>query len=196
MEIQAEHVEWAVVSRLRDMLHDSATATYDVTQTYAFFSTIIQWTVQRMRTKGQGPADIAARRFHERMEMEKFAPFAPAAQINHSVDDLPPAGPIDRVSVADFMIAVRNGSAHGDGRSVKPLHRRTADGRVSLVGFSIPWEEHSIILSGPMMITLGTWLADEFILAMRPDSERSAASDERVLKNLRRDIRNLKEARH
>lgn len=197
MEIGSEHVEWAVVSRLRDMLQGSAQAPYDVTQAYAFFSAIIQWTVQRMRTKGSGPADDAARRFYARMKNENFARFLPAGELGHSVADLPAEGPVEGISVADFMIAVRNGSAHGDGRSVKPLHRKSADGKVTtLVGFSIPWDDHSIMLARPMMVSFGTWLADQFILAMRPDTERTASSDEQALEFVRRNIRKIKEARN
>ncbi|WP_431270282.1 hypothetical protein [Dankookia sp. P2] len=68
MEIGEDEVEWAVVSRLRDMLRASPTARYEVTQAYALFSAIILWTAQRMRTKEDGRAEDAAKRFHQRMK--------------------------------------------------------------------------------------------------------------------------------
>jgi hypothetical protein len=195
MEIRDEHVEWAVISRLRDMLRDSAKAEFDITQAYAFFSAIILWTAQRMRTKGHGPGDEAARRFYERMQKEDFGPFQTRRQPHHSVADLPAQEPVAGAKVAEVVIAIRNGLAHGDGRTVKPLHRKSSAGKMTLVGFHIPWDAHAIILTGPMMVGFGTWLADEFILALRADEDRSPQRDQQTLSFINDEVKHVREAR-
>jgi hypothetical protein len=42
-------VEWAVVDRLRQMLEEAPHERFNVTQTYALFTTIVCWVVQRIR---------------------------------------------------------------------------------------------------------------------------------------------------
>ena len=197
MEIRDEHVDWAVISRLRDMLRDSTNAEFDITQAYAFFSTIILWTTQRMRTQSDdGPGDEAARRFHERMQKQDFGQFQMRREPHHSIDGLPAPEPIAGAKVSEIMIAIRTGLAHGDGRTVKPLHRKSPTGKVTLVGFHIPWGVHAtIILTGPMMVRFGTWLADEFILALRGDEDRSPQRDQRTLSFINEEVKNVREKR-
>ena len=53
MMITDEDMEWATVDRMRGMLvkvHDD----YKVTHTYALFTTILCWVIQRIRTSGAG----------------------------------------------------------------------------------------------------------------------------------------------
>jgi len=47
MEISDRHVEWAVVNRLKAMLETSPKTEFNVTQSFAIFSTVVLWTKQR-----------------------------------------------------------------------------------------------------------------------------------------------------
>ena len=50
-QITNDHVEWAVVGRLRLMLEEPPHKTFSVTETYALFTTVLCWVLQRIRTK-------------------------------------------------------------------------------------------------------------------------------------------------
>ncbi|WP_431270281.1 hypothetical protein [Dankookia sp. P2] len=98
-------------------------------------------------------------------------------------------------TVEEVMVVIRNGTAHGDSRNVKPLHQRTDRGRVALVGFSVRSKPYTVILTAPMMVTFGTWLADQFLLAVEPDDERSAERDGLTMDLVNRTVRHIREAR-
>lgn len=106
MEITEHQVQWAVVVRLRDMLAASHRAEHDVTMAFALFSSIICWIAQRMRTKGKGPNDVAARRFHDRMRTRSFGQFSRGESASQTV--------------AEAIILICNAVAHADGSSVRP----------------------------------------------------------------------------
>jgi hypothetical protein len=56
-EITKDHVEWAVVDRLRRMLvEEPPHPKFNVTQTYALFTTILCWMMERIRIR---PHEIA-----------------------------------------------------------------------------------------------------------------------------------------
>ena len=48
-QITADHLEWAVVDRLRLMLDGPTHEKFNVTQTYAYFTAIICWVMQHVR---------------------------------------------------------------------------------------------------------------------------------------------------
>ncbi len=161
MQITKDQVEWAVILRLRDMLRASPQAEHDVTQAFALFSSIVCWIAQRMRTKGSGPNDLAARRFYERMKTEGFG------QFGHGE-------PRNTQSVADAIVLIRNAVAHADGSSVEPLCRTPAGSQPKLVGYAVQSAKDNKIvatlaLTPDMMIRFGMWIADEFIADMTRD---------------------------
>jgi hypothetical protein len=47
--ITNDHAEWAIVDRLRRMLEEPPRADFNVTKTYALFTTILCWVMQRIR---------------------------------------------------------------------------------------------------------------------------------------------------
>src|SRR5690349_2964456 len=48
------HVEWAVVDRLKAMLDDPPKTKFNVTQSFALFSSILLWTKNRAWVGGEG----------------------------------------------------------------------------------------------------------------------------------------------
>lgn len=159
MQITEDQVEWAVILRLRDMLRSSEQAEHDVTLAFALFSSIICWIAQRMRTKGSGKNDFAARQFHERMKAQRFGQFGPGE-------------PGDEQSVASAIILIRNGLAHADGSSVQPVCRTVAGRPPRLIGYAVRTSTATLALTPDMMIRFGRWLADEFIADMTRDAQQ------------------------
>lgn len=54
VEIRTEHVEWAVVDRLGQMLDEvPPPSEFNVTHSFALFSSILCWTLQHLRI-GEG----------------------------------------------------------------------------------------------------------------------------------------------
>jgi hypothetical protein len=49
-EITKVHVEWAVVGRLRLLLEETPHKKFNVTQSYALFTSILCWVLQHIRT--------------------------------------------------------------------------------------------------------------------------------------------------
>lgn len=183
MEITEEQVEWAVIARLRDTLRDTPRHRHEVTLAFAAFSTLICWVVQRMRCQGHTHQDQVARRFHKRMQRTRFTGFG--------ADPLLIEGAPATTTVAEALVAIRNGVAHGDGRSVRPLNRSAAAPRPPiLTGFVIPWGEASLMLTHSMMVSFGTWVADEFIQDMT-----GLANPEEAARAANRANRDIKEAR-
>ena len=48
-EIRREHVEWAIVERLRRMLEAPRHPDFNVTETFALFSSVLCWVLQHVR---------------------------------------------------------------------------------------------------------------------------------------------------
>ena len=48
-EIRREHVEWAVVDRLRHMLEAPGHRDFSVTETFAMYSSVLCWVLQHVR---------------------------------------------------------------------------------------------------------------------------------------------------
>lgn len=139
--IHEEHVEWAVVNRLKAMLDQPPETDFNVTLGFSLFSTVLLWTKNRMWVQNPVlPADdhAAAARFQ-----------LGQARIIDPPWNLSQAGPVDHgagvvnddfvgMSAADFFVWLRNALAHGDGRSIKPLHwHSAATGKEWLGGFRI-----------------------------------------------------------
>ena len=135
--ISEHHVEWAVVNRLKRMLDDPPRTTFNVTQTFALFSTVVLWTKQRMWVE-DGPnsaADHAARQARGSLGKSCIldAPWLlstskPDVAAVHggpstAVGDTSINTGFANVSAADFVYLVRNSLAHGDGRKLRPLHK-------------------------------------------------------------------------
>lgn len=169
MQIADDQVEWAVILRLRNMLVESRRAEYDVTLAFALFSSIILWIAQRMRTKDLDQNGHAARRFHQRMNRQRFG------QIAHRDTD-------GEQSVASMIVLFRNAVAHADGCSVRPLCRSSSGGQPQLIGYAVRSTKDNragaiFSLTPDVMIRFGAWIADEFIADMTRDAQQTPHPD-------------------
>ncbi len=179
-----EHAEWAVVNRLKAMLDDPPQTKFNVTQTFAIFSSILLWTKNRMWVAEIAPglADKAAR--NARGNLKKTKIFDPP----WSLSKAPPrfkspdankafkfaGGPINADFAAmtseDFFKWLRDALAHGDGRTIKALHKPSqVRNQTWLAGFEIAFEERKgskktlvLTLFHDDMKRIGAALADEF----------------------------------
>ena len=178
MMITDEHMEWATVHRMRDMLvnvHDD----YKVTHTYALFTTILCWVMQRIRTNGAGRIDRRAQSVLETLKNELISDqpwgiWTIGANDQQMAQDIPRHGPFlefDEFTAARFLTALRNATAHGDARNIRPVNR----GNI-LVGHEFHCSEKNaqrvetwhgkIVLERRDMRRIGIALADRYCEAL------------------------------
>jgi hypothetical protein len=112
------HVEWSVVSRLREVLDRPPDAEHDVTLTYALFTSTLYWTCERLRE-----TTVAGR--HQDLWSELGREIA--VQSPWNIDQLEPKAIAARspdlgtLPARCLLVGLRNGIAHGDHRTVLPL---------------------------------------------------------------------------
>ncbi len=180
MMITDEHVELATVERMRDMLenvHDD----YEVTHAYALFTTILCWVMQRIRTDGKSQTDLRARSVLDTLEKEPISdqPWqicTKGADDQQRVQGFPRCDlfpKFDGLTAATFLTALRNATAHGDARNIRPVNegdilvgyefrcsgcRESKRGRATWCG--------KIVLKRRDMQRIGIALADRFCKAI------------------------------
>jgi hypothetical protein len=185
--IADEHVEWAVVNRLKAMLEEPPKTTFNVTQSFALFSTVLLWTKQRAWAEDNrrltrddwNPSDWAAHSVREQLRNEHIiaAPWqlsrrpptfmlidgAEAPVINAAFDEM--------TAEAAFKW-LRDALAHGDGRTIAPIHKPSSRGnREFLAGFRFEERRNGAqrlccSLYDVDMRRMGTELADRFCRAL------------------------------
>lgn len=187
-QITTDHVEWAVVGRLRLMLEEPPHVAYNVTQAYSLFTTILCWVVQHIRIpahKIKSPNDRIA---HKLFESLSGVAIADDPWRVHAAPRIETIGPY-RVAVPApvnfemhtahrFLINLRDATSHGDARNVSPFHVDVASERL-LAGFGFictefnprnrrekTWEGQIILLEGDMR-RIGIALAKSYCDALR-----------------------------
>jgi hypothetical protein len=198
MEINDRHVEWAVVNRLKVMLETPPQSEFEVTQTFALFTTIVLWTKQRLWVGGRGEQaqpwfnerDHAARKLRDELGDAKIidgpwslAQEAPRpASAPESVN-----GDFSAMNARDFIEWLRNALAHSDGREaggskgggrIAPLNHSSRKGGKSLDGFKISFaakQGSETLLTASLyradMVRIGSLLADAFCKALSDGEE-------------------------
>ncbi len=173
--ISDEQVEWAIVHRLKAMLDDPPKTEFNVTQAFAHFTAILLWTTRRIRVAhAVGPADHAAQRAFQNLQRQMI--FDPPWSLSRQPPNLDNADVLgDRgevnadfavTTVCDFSVWLRNALAHGDGRSIRPIHKQSrSTGREYLVGFVLAENRgpgRTLHLYHQDMIRIGRELANNF----------------------------------
>jgi hypothetical protein len=129
MEITDEHLEWATVDRLREMLA-AVNEDYKVTNTYALFTAILCWVAQRIRAQGNGPIDVRARALYDEIARERAVdpPWGLTAEGEHpqlldfNFTERSEVQNVAEIRMTDLLIALRNAVAHGDARKILPIN--------------------------------------------------------------------------
>ena len=131
-EITDDHVEWAVVDRLRIILEEGPHGKFNVTQTYALFSSILCWIIQRIRIPTHEIRDaktIAGKNDRSAHALWKSLNVIPASEEPWSL----PVLPVQRIvsaegrrisipspknfegrSIGQSLVNIRDAIAHGD----------------------------------------------------------------------------------
>jgi hypothetical protein len=192
--IAAEHVEWAVINRLKTMLNDPPETPFNVTLGFSLFSTVLLWTKNRMWVKDLAvPADnhaAAARaKLGETRIVDPPWSLSRKAPSNHGGVEV--NADFDAMSAEAFFKWLRDALAHGDGRTIKPIHWRSPKtGKEWLGGFRV---EFNAAKGDPNLLRLdlfkrdiqflGRQLADLFCqhLAQGDDYHFSDAATARLL---------------
>jgi hypothetical protein len=195
--IADQHVEWAVVNRLKAMLDAPPKTEFNVTQSFALFSAILLWTKNRAWVGGKlddrpawfSQADHAARDAREALRTKRIldAPWS-LSRVSpqfRQIEERNPFGSAGEPVNTDFegMTAelfiewLRNALAHGDGRTIRPIHKPSQrSAKTVLTGFEVtfPAEKGSKVtltlsLYYSDMTRIGAILADAFCKALSGD---------------------------
>jgi hypothetical protein len=189
-EITKDHVEWAVVDRLRLMLEETPHEQFNVTQTYALFSSILCWVVQRIRIPTHEIVSRNDRIAHQLSKTLSQVPVRDDPWRIHVVST-PRIEPIGsrRILIPApenfetthtafrFLKNLRDATAHGDARNVLPFSEEHF-----LFGFTFSCAEFNkdrektwdgkITLIENDMRQLGIELARTYCNAIRPKEPR------------------------
>lgn len=165
-EIVDKVAEFETVRRLAEML-GTAKEDYKTTESYALFTAILCWVMQRVRTPEHHDnlGDGHARSVGERLK-------------EHRISEEPwQIGQFENMSAFDFFKHLRDSVAHGDRRRISPLNENSI-----LVGHSFELRSHNgarlvgtVDLRRKDMRRLGIQLAELFCEAM------SAVDEDKVL---------------
>ena len=131
MIICDKHIEYASIKRMRDIMV-SIPDQDEVTHTYAMFTTILCWTVQRLRS-GPNCKDAMGKKAHElwkTLERESIedSPWCirtSAFVMDDKVRDISHTKSFPEFKgfkVSKFLTVLRNSVAHGDGRNIRPIN--------------------------------------------------------------------------
>jgi hypothetical protein len=150
--ITDDHVEWAVVGRLGLMLEEPPHKTFNVTYTYAIFSSILCWVMQRIRidannvenTNDRLAAGVLKGLFSQRIADDPWSIQGPEriAYIGLHSFHVPAPFNFGEHTVGRLLINLRDATAHGDARNVEPFHvgKHNSNERV-LAGFTFHCSE-------------------------------------------------------
>lgn len=153
--IPQEHVEWAVVNRMKRML-ETPREDFSVTETFALFSSTVLWVKNRAWTPDHaaGQGDIDARSVRQQLAASPI--LGEPWNLSRSIPNWLGGGggggsdrtvrllarPVNddfkEMSAENFFRWLRDALAHGDGRTVTPLNRPAPNqGTQWLAGFEI-----------------------------------------------------------
>jgi len=189
-EITKEHVEWAVVDRLRQML-ERPSEEFKATETYALFTSTLCWVMQHIRIP---PGDAHHAKDRSVRELLAKLETTPASAPPWNIQTLhtghirreglrgvaiPPARNFAEHNVARFLKNLRDATAHGDARNVSPFNSQGL-----LLGFTfscserergrgITWEGEITLLRSDMR-RVGIELCRLYCDAVREGSTRWA----------------------
>ena len=199
-EITKDHAEWALVDRLRLLLEEPPHQSFNVTQSYALFTTILCWVMQRIRIKPHEIASkddqIAHKLFQELMGASintdpwriHVAPTERIEPAGATSVRVPAPQSFEAHTAERFLVNLRHATAHGNARSVEAFNMGGL-----LVGFTFScaeferkkktWEGKITLLEADMR-RIGIQLARLYCDAIRhshlrdPHFGRDAASIE------------------
>lgn len=156
--ISDAQVEWAIVNRLKAMLDDPPQTTFNVTQTFALFSSVLLWTKNRawvagnngQRGEWQDQADHLAHDVREAMRETlitddpwRLSLVVPQNALtdraeDHGIRDRQMNADFEGMTAEKFFKWLRDALAHGDGRTIKPIHKWSVrTGSALLAGFTV-----------------------------------------------------------
>jgi hypothetical protein len=191
--ISEAQVEWAVVNRLKAMLDDPPETKFNVTQTFSLFTTILLWTKNRAWVAGNRPGPIVHADVADQQAQAVRDAFR-TVRITADPWRLPLVQPklqlVDEADIAwgegraingdfvdmtaeDFLKWLRDALAHGDGRTIHPIHKRSERTGVEyLAGFKVEFNKLKLHLFNDDMQRIGREIADIFCHSLSGGDQR------------------------
>jgi hypothetical protein len=143
VEITKVHAEWAVVGRLRLLLEETPHEKFNVTQSYALFTSILCWVLQHIRipdVDAVSQGDQYAHKLYKTLSQVRLKddpwrihvyPTSRIASIGSRSIEVSATENFEAHTAFRFLKNLRDATAHGDARNVTPFN---ADN--FLVGFT------------------------------------------------------------
>jgi hypothetical protein len=164
--IAREIEEWAVVDRLRTLLETSTQGDLDVTHPFALFSAVCMWVRWRLGSYTsyaewpEGLDDLRKLATDVRWGLPGDSGGGTAQRIKLFSDGPKTPVTLPNCTAWEFVVWVRNAIAHGDHRSIRPVHNATR----TLIGFHLEYGAWAK-LEGRFMQSFGMNLATVFCTA-------------------------------
>ena len=201
MEIRDEHVDYAVVDRLRTMLVAPPATDFEVSLSYAFFCTILCWVLQHVRVDKdpkaiQNLSDDLAVEVAGALKKERASdlPWRCKLEITGAPNgeqgnELSTDDARFELSAFGLLKMLRDAMAHGDARKVTPIHDQAPHGSRILQGFELKleWKRGEDFGTAQLfcegIIRLGSRLAQQYC-----DALRTAAKDSHLAEDAERGV--------
>lgn len=183
--IHEEHVEWAVINRLKAMIDEPPETPFNVTLGFSLFSTALLWSKNRMwlrEADAESDADHSA--LAARTALGEARIVDPPWSLSRTFPQHHGEGEVNgdfvEMPAWEFFKWLRDALAHGDGRFIRPLHWRSPDsGKEWLGGFRISFpvtrepgaRRLCVHLFKSDLQRLGSQLADLFCLHLAKDGD-------------------------
>jgi hypothetical protein len=143
--IEPADAEWALMNRMKALLDQPKRTEYNVTQAVAVFSSILLWSQQRIRT--QDPNDLlqqpvanllggqrAGTIFDPPWSLSQFVPDRMACPHGGLAAGVPVNQDFRGKTPFEFLVWLRDAFAHGDGRTIGPIHKLNRQGSIAYLG--------------------------------------------------------------
>ena len=189
MQITEAEKEFATVQRLREMLASiPSDVPYRVTLSHALFTSILCWSVQRLRAKDDRAREAWGRLEAERIDIAPWSiPVDPERR--PQARGVGPFPEFRSFTAARLLSCLRNAVAHGDERRISPYNH---PGRTTLIGHKYACVEKdragaetfrgSLVLLRDDMKRIGCALADRHCETMNVAAGRDLSFDAREIR--------------
>lgn len=171
-KITKEHVEWAVIHRLR-LMAEVQNPEFEVTQAFSILNAVVCWVIQRIRNNGEMQNDRLAAKVLTSLNCERIS--EKPWNLDATKNNIKP-----KETAKKFFINLRNFMTHGDTRNIQPLNKGD-----ELIGFKFFNKNIEYKLYAEDMKRLAVGLADRYCNALQGNNSINRVDFEKAARMFR-----------